>query len=190
MKPKIEEANFYESIHQTIKKNRHVDYLQNILKKYEEYKKLFNDSFTEQNSNIAIYKFRAIYLLKKPVWRDIEILGKQTFCDLAEEIIWSMGWANDHLHGFELAKYRGKSIFAPGMEDDPHPTFKTDRIKISNINYEKNSKLKFTFDYGDCHEFDIDYKGIRDFETTDRKIRFPHAIDQRGIAPEQYPKID
>lgn len=110
-KPQIEETNFYESIRQTIKENRHVEYLQTVLKDYEEYKKLFDEGFTNQ-------------------------------------------------------------------------------IHIADIDYAKHPKLKFTFDFGDGHEFDVELKSRRDFEKTDQGVRFPHAVDQRGIAPEQYPSVD
>lgn len=87
MTPKINEGDFYKSINQAISENRHVDYLKEVIKKYEEYKKEFEGCFTSKNPKDSIYKFHVTYLLKKPVWRDIELFGKQTFLDLAKEII-------------------------------------------------------------------------------------------------------
>jgi len=193
--PIIKEGDFYEQINGAIAAGRHISYLKEVIKKYEEYKKVFAENFTTKNTKGAVYEFRISYLLKKPVWREIEILGKQSFFDLAEETIASMNWENDHMHGFDL-KYPRKpdplitgssiSIFAPGWEDDPHPTFKTDEVMIADLDYIKQSKLRFTFDYGDGHEFDVEFKKMRVLSKGEKISNFPHVIDQRGVAPEQY----
>ncbi len=199
MKPKIKEGDFYKSINGTIKEGRHVDYLKEVIKKYEEYKSEFEKSFTDKNLEDDVYKFRAEYLLKKPVWREIELLGKQTFLDLAITIIESMGWEDDHMHGFEFPGHdkpdpllTGSSIefFAPGWDDDPHPTFKTDDIKIRDVDYVKHPKLNFIFDYGDGHMFNIIFKGARNIKRKEKVSGFPRVIDQRGVAPEQYPNYE
>lgn len=200
MKPKINEGDFYKSINQTISEGRHVDYLQEVIKKYEEYKNEFEKNFTDKNPKKSVYKFCVTYLLKKPVWREIELLGKQTFLDLAKTIIDSMGWDNDHMHGFEIPKQKRKpdlfftesslAFFATGWEDDSHPTFKTDEISISDIGYEKLPKLHFTFDFGDSHEFNIEFKGMRDANEKEKIGDFPKVIDQCGVGPEQYPEYE
>ena len=200
MKPKINGDDFYKVIEEAIAENDHVEYLQAVLKKYENYKQTFEQNFTDKNLIEAVYKFRATYLLKKPLWRDIEILGKQTFCDLAKMIIKSMNWDNDHMHGFEfLEKSRqpdpfvtgsSPAFFAPGWEDDPHPFYKTNEIRICDIDYTKRPKLEFTFDYGDGHLFSIDYKNNRSIGKNEKINLFPRVIDQRSIAPEQYPEIE
>lgn len=194
--PKIEEGDFYQNINNAISAKRHVLYLKEIIKQYEEYKKVFLENFSDKNPKDAVYKFRITYLLKRPVWRDIEIIGKQSFCDLADEIIFSMNWENDHMHGFDL-KYskrlgniiNGSSItfFAPGWEDDQHPTYKTKDVLIADIDYNKQPKLKFMFDYGDSHEFDVEFKGMQSLNKNEKIANFPRLTDQRGVAPEQYP---
>jgi len=199
MKPKINEGDFYKSINQAISKGQHAEYLQEVVKKYEEYKDDFEKSFTDKNPSNSVYRFRVTYLLKKPVWREIEVFGKQTFLDLAEAIIDSMAWDNDHMHGFEIpeAKKRPDTLFtgstpaffAPGWEDDPHPTYKTDEINICNIDYEKIPRLKFIFDLGDGHLFDVEFKTLRKAEKVNI-YEFPRVIDQRGVAPEQYPEFE
>jgi len=195
--PIIKEGDFYKHIDSAIAERRHVSYLKEVKKKYEEYKKVFADNFTDKNSKESVYEFRVTYLVKKLVWRDIEILGKQKFYDLADEIIASMNWENDHMHGFDL-KYPKKSdsmmtgssisIFAPGWEDDPHPTFKTDEVMIADLDYIKQPKLRFIFDYGDGHEFDVEFKKTRVLNKGEKMADFPCIIDQRGVAPGQYPK--
>ncbi len=195
--PIINEGDFYQSINQAISENRHVDYLKEVIKKYEEYKKAFAHCFTSERPSDSIYEFRVTYLLKKSVWRDIELFGEQTFLDLAEKIIDSMGWENDHMHGFELPEQNQKpdlfltgssnTFFAPGWEDDPHPTYKTDEICIQDIDYKKVPQLGFTFDFGDGHMFDIVFKASRERKKGEKVDGFPKIVDQRGVGPEQYP---
>jgi hypothetical protein len=81
-------------------------------------------------------------------------------------------------------------FFAPGWEDDPFPTYKSNQIKICQIDYQKHPVLDFIFDFGDCHEFRIFYKGERTTRPMEKKTKFPVIIDQRGVAPEQYPPCE
>ena len=142
--PSIINSNFCEVVSQAINEGRHVDYLKNVLKEYEDYKKFFRQVFTNKNPIGTVYYFRIKYLLKKAVWRDILIMGSQTFENLAKTIIKSMDWDNDHMHGFSFPKkgkteldYSRYSFFADGWDDDPHPTYKSYQILICNIDYKK-----------------------------------------------------
>lgn len=200
MKIKIKELNFKKSINKAIKENMHADYFNEVLRRYVTYENAFNSIFSDQkNTEGKIYLFRATYLNKKNTWREIEILDIQTFYDLACEIIGSMGWDNDHMHGFDLPEKRkpdpfltgsSLSFFAPGWNDDPHPTFKTDEIRICDIDYKKLPKLIFTFDYGDDHRFEVVFKSLRDIKSKKEIKEVPRLIDMRGVAPEQYPEYE
>ena len=200
MHPKIQDYNFHEAIDRAIAEERHPEYLREVLKKYDEYQRVFETKFSDHNPADAVYVFRATYLLKKSVWREIEVLGMQTFHRFAATIIGAMGWDNDHMHGFEFPERRARpdpyftgsaiAMFAPGWEDDPHPTYKTDEIRICDIDYTKTRKLEFMFDYGDGHRFDVAYKGMRPVAGKETTRDFPRVTDQRGVAPEQYPALD
>lgn len=197
-KPVPDEGDFYEVTKHAISIEMHADFVKDAVKDYEDYKTYFSNVFVEKPLG-NWYIFRVIYLLKKPVWRDIIIGQSQTLNDLAEEVIYSMSWDNDHMHGFGFPFKRGKliewyvspyAIYAPGWEDDPFPTYKSDQIKIGEIDFVKYPKIRFTFDYGDNHEFDILYKGL--YKPSKKLIikDLPSTIDQRGVAPEQYPDYD
>ena len=198
-KPILDEDGFYQGINKAIQENRHVDYLKNVIEDYEAYKKAFVAVFTEENPDDFVYRFRITYLNKKAVWREILILGNQTFENLATTIITTMGWNNDHLHGFSLPqKHQSKNypssipytFFADGWEDDPHPTYKSYQIYICVINYTLCPKLEFEFDFGDSNIFTVEFKEMRKSIKGESKKILPKLIDQRGIAPEQYPKYD
>lgn len=196
--PQIQNSNFQEVINRAIKQKRHEEYLKKVLEDYKKYQQVFLDAFTDKNPLGAVYIFRATYLHKSPVWRDIAILGKHTFCDLADTIVEWMGWANDHMHGFSMKKVFGEtqhgytsfSIYAPGWEDDPHPTYKTNEVRVADVDYKKHPKWGFVFDFGDGHEFDIELKKIDEgVKVKDFGEPLPTCIDQRGVAPIQYPGL-
>lgn len=198
IKPVPDEGNFYEITKDTILEKRHADFVKDTVKEYEEYKNYFSKVFIEMPSR-DFYKFKVNYLLKQPVWREIIIANHQTFFDLADEIIYSMNWDNDHMHGFGFPFKRGKltewyvspyTIYAPGWEDDPIPTYKSNQVKIGEIDWLKFPKLRFTFDYGDNHEFDVLYQGTTKLPEGINPKDLPMTIDQRGVAPEQYPPFE
>lgn len=192
--PKVKEGDFYEVINGAIKENRHKEYLLKVLDDFKRYKQVFSEAFTDKNSFSSIYTFHVTYINKHPVWRDIIIKGNQTFCDLAETIIEWMGWDNDHMHGFSIKKVSEEpqhrftefSMYAPGWEDDPYPTYKTNEIKIADIDSKKNPKWGFVFDFGDCHEFDVELRKVEE-KIKDLIEPLPTCVDQRGVAPIQYP---
>ena len=196
---KIDEGDFKQSINRAINKGNHVDYLKNVLKDFDDYEKFFLNVFTDKNPPHSVYSFKVNYLLKKPVWREFEICGVQEFDLFAEAITDSMEWYNDHMHGFSFPDSKQNhwqlnilpyTFYAPGWEDDPFPTYKSDQIRIENLDYKKFPKLRFEFDYGDGHLFDIEYLNIRPMEENEVVDEFPKVIDQRGVAPEQYPPCD
>ena len=198
--PVIEESGFTESIESAITQEKHSEHLQHILEQYDEYKRIFRNVLIPLLAGDCkkIFTFRVNYLLKKRVWREFELHGCETLEEFADAIVDSMGWAKDHLHGFFIPEGRGSmkyyaytenGIYAPGMEDDPSPTFKSDQVRIGNIDYEKYPKIGFVFDFGDGHRFDILWKGTR-IGAKEQDGSMPKLIDQRGVGPEQYPDIE
>ncbi|MBI5733587.1 MAG: hypothetical protein HY973_01415 [Candidatus Kerfeldbacteria bacterium] len=199
--PKIKnEVDFYKSIRAVIAEKRHVNYLQDVIQQYEDYKQMFAGVFIPPNDHYnSVFRFRVDYLLKHPVWRVFEILGCQSFNELAMSIIDYMDWANDHMHAFYLPEKTGKSIsyeytkygiYAPQWEDDPFPTYKTDNVLIAHLDYQKYPKLGFVFDFGDGHRFNVSFQNIRASKKQDSRETLPRLIDQRGVGPEQYPDFE
>lgn len=195
-KPKVQKGDFYEVINKAIGENRHVEQLKEIIEEFKNYKKMFEENFTTKNIENAIYKFRATYLLKENVWREIEIIGKQTLEKLSDKIIRSMGWKIDHLHGFSFPhpnpEFPGQvspyTIFPKYSEDDQYPTFKSDKIHVYDIDYKKQPKIDYIFDFGDGNRFDLDFISYRELSSGEKIQQFPRLTDQRGVAPKQYQK--
>jgi len=202
-KPKINEGDFREVIGRALAESgedaRKIEYLNEVLRKYKEYQNFFNNVLINSKNDMnSVYTFKVNFIYDKPIWRDIEILGKHTFFDLAKKIIYSMNWQNDHMHGFAvpgegerpdpLFTASALGIFSPNWEDDPHPTFKTNEIRICNIDYNKLLKFDFTFDYGDNHQFEVIFKNKREQNKKDKKCIFPKIVNSHGVPPVQYTK--
>jgi len=193
-KPKVKEGDFYEIINKAISENHHVEHFKEILEEFENYKKIFEKNFTLKNPEKAVYKFRAIYLLKKNAWREIEIIGKQNLEQLSNAIVKSMKWRIDHLHSFSFPlsnpEFPGQAspyvIFPKYSEDDQYPTFKSNEIHVYDIDYKKQPKIDYVFDFGDGHRFVLNLISIRELEEYEKIRQFPRLVDQRGVAPEQY----
>jgi len=199
--PQINEGDFRKQINTAFRAKRHVDYLKLVLENYEWYKREFAKIFTTANKCSAVYEFLVVYPDKKGLRRTVEVLGRHTFDRFARTIIKSMGWQNDHMHGFiipgifkprsgqfEFEAETKLEFFAPYWEDDPFPTYKSDQIKVCQIDYGKHPNLDFIFDFGDCHEFKITFKSVRDYFGPDEKVKFPYISHYNGIPPDQYPE--
>lgn len=210
MKPKITHGTeFTSEIKSLIAKGEHVDYFKELIRQFEYYQNVFEKIFTEPNqakkTNNMAYSFLVQYKgmggggKKTLAIREFDILDNQTLEDLAKCIVLSMGWVYDHMHGYELIGKKRLSdplhtasslaIFAEGWEDDPHPTYKTNEIHISGIDYDVQPKFEFTFDYGDGHTFLVVSTGCSKIDPRDDLSDFPRLISSSGKAPEQYPPL-
>jgi len=201
-RPKIDEGDFHKVINNAIKQERNVEYIQNVLKEYGDYKDFFDSKGFDANLPRGyVYRFKVTYRHDRKVWCTIEMKGNQSLDDFADCIIYSMGWMNDHMHRFVLPDISQKNyqfvrsryvIYhdAEGWEDDPFPTFKTDSIRVDDVNYDTFPKLFFEFDFGDSHEFDIELKLVRGPEVGEVKSEFPKILKESGTPPEQYPEYN
>lgn len=196
----IEDKEFLKSTRDMVKAgSEYSGQLLRTLSDYEDYRKVLDPLFSRYNNpNNNIYIFRVTYCYPELVTRMIEIHGNQNFNQLAKIIIKAMGWQNDHMHGFYLDHLPGKQLFelrqyewfAPYWEDEPHPYFHTDKIKISYLDYMQHPKIHMTFDYGDNHNFDIELLDNRPLVRGEKQIMFPRVASQKGRARAQYPEID
>ena len=197
-KPEIEgEKDFYDSINRALKTTKHKYALLEIIQKFEKYKKFMTENIMPTTiPSGKIFVFRFTYQLKKNVWKDIEACWDQSLAVLAEFVIDEMGWNNDHLDAFFFPEKRKGGVWewyttyeigSDGADNDQFPILHTNEVIVSSIDYSKHPKLGFVFDFGDDHRFMMEYKGVRDADKNDKRGAFPKIIDQRGVAPKQYP---
>jgi len=193
MLPQLRDRGFKEVMNTMIAKGRHGERMQQLLDDHRVYVDFMEKKGFINRANGDIFTIVARFSGRSPVWRKIEIRGDQTLADLATSIIHSMGWQEDHLHGFwfpderRVRHHGDRGLFHKNMEDDPHPTYKTNDIQIAQIHWEAFPKIGFAFDFGESHEFDIEWKSVRPLTGTETRDVFPLLIDQRGVAPKQYP---
>jgi hypothetical protein len=194
----VGEEDFYDSINEAIKTTRHKGSLLMIIKEFEKYKEFMLENIAPAAAPVEkIFTFKFTYQLMPKVWKEVEIYGDQTLETLAGFIIEEMNWWNDHAHAYFFGEKHGKVIFShwytlfeigsSGLEHDQYPIIHTDEVLVSSIDYEKQPKLGFVFDFGDDHRFLMEYKGSRLPVKQDDWNAFPRLTDQRGVAPEQYP---
>ncbi len=199
--PPIEgEKSFYVSINEAITRGDHVDALEDIVKEFEDYKLYMRDVFVKNEPAYEkVFKFHVEYLLKKPVWREFEIKGCQSLEELADGVIDSMCWDNDHAHAFFFPKEKGRgdfmdfhspySIDSRHLDNDQYPTYHSCNIRIAEIDYARFPMINFIFDFGDGHQFILKSLGVRPEKKSDFMTFMPKMIDQRGVGPEQYPNF-
>lgn len=203
--PALDDQEFLEEFSRLAKnEGPYKEQFKKRLEEYISYKQFFQTVFIEPKDMKCVFRYRITYLRSeknRPIWREIEIVGSQKLEKLAEEIIKAMGWDNDHLHAFRFVpaetKYKeyGQQHFAimidtEGNADSDYPEHLTNKVQVSQINYEKFPQMHFEFDFGDSHEFTVEFKGIRALGRKEMVSQFPRLIDQRGVAPEQYPGLD
>jgi len=190
---------YHDEIEQAIAAGRDEVQLRDFLREYDDYTSVIEPLFSRfNNPGNNIFMFKVTYQWERLVVRTIEIHGNQNFNQLAKVIIKSMGWQNDHMHGFYLDKLEGQHLreaqhycwFAPYWEDEPYPYVHTDKVKIAYFDWEKHPKIGMTFDYGDNHNFEIELLGSRPMVRHEKQTMFPRVIKQVGKARAQYPEID
>lgn len=187
------DISFLQSIQDLIDQGHpHKDHLHQVIESYNAYLTNFS---TYLLADTSLHCFRVTYD-NADVWFDVTLSGSDTFYDFALTIVKTMGWINDHLHGFDFDTHNpldtslpsipsNACLYSPDWDDDQYPVVKTSEVTIGSVNYERLPKFDFTFDYGDCHDFTITYNGIPSSsfaETT------PFVGDIHGTPPEQYPE--
>ena len=136
-----------------------------------------------------VYVFRV--LLNRKLYREIEIAGSKTLCDLAEAIVAAYGFDFDHAFGFFSNLTR--NIYASPVKyelfaDMGEPGSRSvKRTKIAGAFPSVGAQMTFLFDYGDDWQFRTVLVGKNKKQAG---IRYPRIVKTVGDAPEQYPEVD
>ena len=119
---------------------------------------------------------------KKGCCRHIQIPKTKTLAELADVILWSFDFENDHAHAFfmdNLFWSDADSYFLSFVSDDVEERY-TENVYLDILNVKQ--KFKFIFDFGD--EWRFERQVLREIETEDEESYLV------GTPPEQYPDYD
>lgn len=129
------------------------------------------------------YAFKVKFKWAKRIYRTIELRSEQTLDDLHHAIQRAIGWDADHLYSFFVGgvardgRYR---VSCPYEEDSPPWT---DEAIVGELGLTKGHKFLYYFDYGDCHEFEVEVVNVRHQAEPGK---YPRVVDAKGDAPSQY----
>lgn len=120
-------------------------------------------------------------LLKRGVWRRIQLSSRHTLHGLHEVILEAYDFYDDHLYAFfmEGMPWLGEAYWSPRNDEGPY----ADKTKLGSLNLEIKQKFLYLYDFGDEWIFSVQVEKISETGTS---ILKPSIIETRGEAPEQY----
>ena len=123
--------------------------------------------------------------IKPTIYRTIQIEDNRTFFELHVAIQIAFGWDDSHLHVFEINNDRIGINEFDGFKDDSIIDEKTIRLFQTNLTEKK--KFKYTYDFGDDWEHEIQVTKILEPKDT----FYPNCIKgARNTPPEDCGGID
>ena len=120
-------------------------------------------------------------LLKRGVWRRIQIGSKHTLYDLHKTILEAFGFSEDHLYAFfmEGKPWQGEAYWSQDNDEGPY----ANKIKIESLDLEVKRKFLYLYDFGDEWRFEVQIEKIVESEIVLLK---PVVVEIKGESPEQY----
>ena len=83
------------------------------------------------------------------IWRRVEVNDALTFFQLHRVIQEAMGWEDDHLHEFVVARQRVGTVYDDGvMFMEQEETIPERRTRLSDL-LKDNKKFRYWYDFGD-----------------------------------------
>lgn len=138
----------------------------------------------EVEGPVTAYLFKVKFRHAKRIWRKIEVAEQQTLHHLHLAILDAIGWDEDHLYSFFMSNRawdRVTEYASPHAEEEAR---NAGRARIGDLGLKPKQKFLYLFDYGDCHEFEVEVVGVNPDAPAGR---YPRLVESRGEAPEQYP---
>ncbi len=132
----------------------------------------------------GVYALKVKFGWNKQIYRTIELRSEQTLDDLHFAIQRAIHWDADHLYSFYMngKLHDQRYAFACPYEDDRPPW--TDEAVLGELGLTAGHKFLYYFDYGDCHQFEVEVVGI--YPQAQAGVTYPRVVASRGQAPEQY----
>jgi hypothetical protein len=121
----------------------------------------------------------------KDVWRLLALSSDHTLEDLAQEILRSVNFDNDHLYEFIYRDRFGGTVRVM------HPACReglfTDEVELGGLELIPGQSMTFHYDFGDDWRFDVKLERI---EPPNPKAKLPRIVEKHGKSPEQYPDAE
>jgi hypothetical protein len=130
----------------------------------------------------AVYRFKIVLQDTDPaIWRRIETKDV-TLGQLHALIQTAMGWADSHLHQFEIAgsRYTDPRFMMDDMDDFGAVDYS--RLRVSELVAKHGAKLRmgYEYDFGDGWQHEIVLEKVTESE---RGIRYPRCIEGGRACP-------
>jgi hypothetical protein len=134
---------------------------------------------------MAVYKLRVTFEDYEDIYRDIEVKSSQTFYDLHEIILQSVGFDSKHAASFFVSdEYWRKNEEFTLLEEDIEDGVKLmKKIKISSTVVQPNQRYIYLYDKQVLWSFLIQ---LIKLVPEDIKAQYPRCIKTVGQAPKQY----
>lgn len=130
-----------------------------------------------------IYQFKiTLWDIRPPIWRRIQVPETYTFWDLHVAIQDAMGWADYHLHEFEIASLqsRGKARIGIPEGDFDREVLPGWKQKIADYFTQKNRTANYMYDFGDGWVHKVELEKILPRE---KNIKYPRCIKGKRACP-------
>jgi len=131
----------------------------------------------------AIYRFKIHLTSNKKLWRRIEILGGQTLRDLNEFLVGEFKHDWDHMGGFWRLVPRGAGKRVREVELAQISPFLNEEdegadLCLAELDLEAGSQLRWVFDFGDWHQYDLFIEAVEDASPAVAATDFPRVVAQ------------
>lgn len=134
---------------------------------------------------MAVYKLRVTFEDYEDIYRDIEIKSSQTFFELHQVILQSVGFDSKHAASFFVSdEYWRKHDEITLLEEDLEPGVKMmNKVKIASTVVQPNQRYIYLYDKQVLWSFMIE---LIKLVPEDIKAQYPRCIKTVGQAPKQY----
>lgn len=130
-----------------------------------------------------VFLFRVCLRGNLQAYRTIAVKSEQTLAHLHDGIQRAFNWDADHLYSFFLNGKLHDWRYAVACPYEEEAMQFADEAIIGNLGLATKHKFLYFFDYGDCHEFDVQMVGV---EAKAKRAQYPSVAESHGKAPGQY----
>jgi hypothetical protein len=140
-----------------------------------------NLEFPSQEPREGMFIFRVSW---DKMWRLIAMPSEATLDDLADCILQSIRFDQDHLYEFNFRDRLGadSSVNHPASSEGPW----ADEVAVGELPLDSGQTMVFVYDYGAHWKFDVKLERVE--PRGNRKG--PRILERHGKAPQQYPDWD